>query len=137
MARKALRVLERLEVAHLADRLMTEMSSGEARRMLLGRALIHNPDALVLDEPTTSLDLRLVREFRETMRKLARDGTSIILVTHAIEEVIPEIRRVILLRDGRVFRDGPKKDVLNAANLSELYRMKVRVDEDGGYYHFR
>jgi iron complex transport system ATP-binding protein len=135
--RQTWRVLERLEVTHLADRLMTQMSSGEARRMLLGRALIHNPDALVLDEPTTSLDLRLVREFRETMRKLARGGTSIILVTHAIEEVIPEIRRVILLRDGRVFRDGPKKDVLNAANLSELYRMKVRVDEEGGYYHVR
>lgn len=137
MERKAWRVLERLEVAPLADRLMTEMSSGEARRMLLGRALIHDPDALILDEPTTSLDLRLVREFRETLRKLARGGTSIILVTHAIEEVIPEIRRVILLRDGRVFKDGPKRQVLTAENLSELYRMKVRVDEEDGYYHVR
>ena len=105
--------------------------------MLLGRALIHDPDALVLDEPTTSLDLRLVREFREILRKLARGGTSIILVTHAIEEVIPEIKRVILLRDGRVFKDGPKKDVLTAGNLSELYRMKVRLDEENGYYHVR
>jgi len=137
MERRAWRVLERLEASALADRLMTEMSSGEARRMLLGRALIHDPDALVLDEPTTSLDLRLVREFRDTLRKLARGGTSIILVTHAIEEVIPEIRRVILLRDGRVFRDGPKKDVLTAANLSELYRMPVRLDEEDGYYHVR
>ena len=137
MERKAWRVLERLEVAPLADRLMTEMSSGEARRMLLGRALIHDPDALVLDEPTTSLDLRLVREFRDSMRKLARGGTSIILVTHAIEEVIPEIHRVILLRQGRVFRDGPKEEVLTAANLSDLYRMPVRVDEEHGYYHVR
>src|SRR6185295_19193922 len=137
MERKAWRVLERLEVAPLADRLMTEMSSGEARRMLLGRALIHDPDALILDEPTTSLDLRLVREFRETLRKLARGGTSIILVTHAIEEVIPEIRRVILLRDGRVFKDGPKKEVLTSANLSELYRMPVRLDAENGYYHVR
>jgi iron complex transport system ATP-binding protein len=137
MERKTWKVLERLEVESLADRLMTEMSSGEARRMLLGRALIHDPDALVLDEPTTSLDLRLVREFREILRKLARGGTSIILVTHAIEEVIPEIRRVILLRDGRVFKDGPKKDVLTAENLSELYRMTVRLDEENGYYHVR
>ena len=137
MERKTWQVLERLEVAHLADRLMTEMSSGEARRMLLGRALIHDPDALVLDEPTTSLDLRLVRELREAMRKLARGGTAMILVTHAIEEVIPEIRRVILLREGRVFRDGPKADVLTAENLSELYRMKVRLEEEGGYYHVR
>jgi iron complex transport system ATP-binding protein len=137
MERKAWRVLERLDVAPLADRLMTEMSSGEARRMLLGRALIHDPDALVLDEPTTSLDLRLVREFRDSMRKLARGGTSIILVTHAIEEVIPEIHRVILLRQGRVFRDGPKEEVLNSANLSELYRLPLRVERDDGYYHVR
>jgi iron complex transport system ATP-binding protein len=137
MERKAWRVLERLDVAPLADRLMTEMSSGEARRMLLGRALIHDPDALVLDEPTTSLDLRLVREFRDAMRALARGGTSIILVTHAIEEVIPEIRRVILLRNGRVFRDGPKEEVLSSANLSELYRLPLRVERDGGYYHVR
>jgi iron complex transport system ATP-binding protein len=135
--RKTWQVLEQLEVAHLANRLMTEMSSGEARRMLLGRALIHDPDALILDEPTTSLDLRLVREFRETMRKLARAGTGIILVTHAIEEVIPEIRRVILLRDGRVYQDGAKKDVLTAANFTDLYRMKLRLEEEGGYYHVR
>lgn len=135
--RKTWQVLERLEVAHLANRLMTEMSSGEARRMLLGRALIHDPDALILDEPTTSLDLRLVREFRETMRKLARGGTGIILVTHAIEEVIPEIRRVILLQNGRVFQDGATEDVLTAANFSELYRMKLRVEKDDGYYHVR
>jgi iron complex transport system ATP-binding protein len=137
MAQNAWRVLEHLEVDHLADRLMTEMSSGEARRMLLGRALIHDPDALVLDEPTTSLDLRLVREFRDTMRKLARHGTAIILVTHTIEEVIPEIGRVILLRDGQVFKDGPKKEILTAENLSELYRMKVRLDEENGFYHVR
>ena len=137
MEQQTWKVLERLEVESLANRLMTEMSSGEARRMLLGRALIHDPDALVLDEPTTSLDLRLVREFREIMRKLARGGTSIILVTHTIEEVIPEIHRVILLRDGRVFKDGPKKDVLTSENLSELYRMKVRVDEENGYFHVR
>lgn len=137
MERKAWRVLERLEVAGLAGRLMTEMSSGEARRMLLGRALIHDPDALVLDEPTTSLDLRLVREFRDALRKLARGGTSIILVTHALEEVIPEIRRVILLRDGRVFRDGPKGEVLTAENLSELYRMTLRLELENGYYHVR
>lgn len=137
MERRAWRVLRRLDVEHLADRLMTEMSSGEARRMLLGRALIHDPDALVLDEPTTSLDLRLVRELRETMRKLARGGTALILVTHAVEEVIPEIRRVILLRDGRVFKDGPTADVLTSENLSELYRMKVRLERDGGFYHVR
>jgi len=137
MARKTWKVLERLEVVPLADRLMTAMSAGEARRMLIGRALIHDPDALVLDEPTTSLDLRSAREFRGTIRKLVRAGTTLLLVTHTFEEVIPEITRVILLRDGRVFRDGPKKEVLTRENLSELYRMPVRVDLDEGTYHVR
>ncbi len=137
MERKAWRVLERLEVAPLADRLMTAMSAGEARRMLIGRALIHDPDALVLDEPTTSLDLRAAREFRATIRKLVRGGTSLVLVTHALEEVIPEVTRVILLREGRVFKDGPKKSVLTEANLSALYRMPVRLDVEGGLFHVR
>lgn len=137
MEAKAWRVLERLEVDHLADRLMTAMSAGEARRMLIGRALIHDPDALVLDEPTTSLDLRASREFRETLRKLVRSGTSLVLVTHALEELIPEVTRVILLREGRVFKDGPKKDVLTGENLSELYRMPVRLDVEDGHYHVR
>ena len=105
--------------------------------MLIGRALIHDPDALVLDEPTTSLDLRAAREFRATIRKLVRAGTGLLLVTHTFEEVIPEITRVILLREGRVFRDGPKKEVLTEANLSALYGMPVRVDLEGGTYHVR
>lgn len=137
MEKKAWAVLERLEIAPLADRLMTAMSTGEARRMLIGRALIHDPEALVLDEPTNSLDLRALREFRTTLRKLVRAGTSLILVTHALEEVIPEVSRVILLREGRVFKDGPKKEILSAANLSELYRMPVRLDLEDGYYHVR
>jgi iron complex transport system ATP-binding protein len=132
MERKAWKVLGTLGVEDLAGRLMTEMSSGEARRMLLGRALIHDPEALVLDEPTTSLDLRAQREFRELMRRLARGGTNLVLVTHTLEEVIPEISRVILLRRGRVFRDGPLREVLTSDTLSELYGMKVRVAlEDG------
>jgi iron complex transport system ATP-binding protein len=132
MERKAWKVLGTLGVEDLAGRLMTEMSSGEARRMLLGRALIHDPEALVLDEPTTSLDLRAQREFRELMRRLARGGTNLVLVTHTLEEVIPEISRVILLRRGRVFRDGPVREVLTSDTLSELYGMKVRVGlEDG------
>jgi iron complex transport system ATP-binding protein len=137
MERKAWSVLEKLEVAPLASRLMTAMSAGEARRMLIGRALIHSPEALVLDEPTTSLDLRAAREFRAIIRKLVQAGTSLVLVTHTFEEVIPEVTRVILLRDGRVFRDGPKKEILTPDVLSELYRMPVRVELDNHTYHVR
>jgi iron complex transport system ATP-binding protein len=134
MEKKAVAILERLEAFALADRPMTEMSTGEARRMLIGRALVHGADTLVLDEPTNSLDLRAVREFRDTLQKLARSGTSVILVTHHLEDLFPEIRRTVLLREGKVFRDGATVDVLTTPNLTELFRMPVRVERKDGYY---
>jgi iron complex transport system ATP-binding protein len=134
MEKKAVAILERLEAFALADRPMTEMSTGEARRMLIGRALVHGADTLVLDEPTNSLDLRAVREFRDTLQKLSRSGTSVILVTHHLEDLFPEIRRTVLLREGKVFRDGATVDVLTTPNLTELFRMPVRVERKDGYY---
>ena len=91
MERKTRQVLELLEIAHLADRNTDEISSGEARRILIARALVHDPQALVLDEPTTSLDLHATHELREILRKLARSGISILMVTHHLPDVIPEI----------------------------------------------
>ena len=108
MEKKAGEVLDLLEVPHLADRWMDEVSSGEARRILIGRALVHDPQALVLDEPTTSLDLRATWEVHEILRKLARSGITIIMVTHHLPDLIPEIGRAILLKQGRVFHDGPR-----------------------------
>ena len=128
-------VIELLEVTHLADRWMDELSSGEARRFLIARALVHDPKALVLDEPTTSLDIRAQVEVRDTLRKIAGAGTGIILVTHHIYEIIPEIERVILLKEGKVARDGPKAEVLDSAVLSELFGLAVEVVERNGYYH--
>src|SRR5271157_1037748 len=108
MERKAREVMELLEISHLAERDTNEMSSGEARRILIARALVHDPQALILDEPTSSLDLHATHELRETLRKLARNGISIIMVTHHLPDIIPEIERVVLIRDGRLYRDGPK-----------------------------
>ena len=98
MRRRAADALERMGVAHLAKRWMDELSSGEARRVLLARALVTSPRALVLDEPTTGLDLVARHSFMERVRQIARDGTTLILITHHIEEIVPEIERVILLR---------------------------------------
>ena len=91
MERKAREVMALLEIAHLAGRNTNEMSSGEARRILIARALVHDPQALVLDEPTSSLDLHATYELREILRKLARNGISIIMVTHHLPDIIPEI----------------------------------------------
>ena len=135
MERKTRDVIDLLEMAHLADRPTNEMSSGEARRILIGRALVHDPQALVLDEPTTSLDLRATYELRDILRKLTRRGISLLMVTHHLPDIVPEIRRVVLMRDGRVHRDGSKEEVLTAKPLAELFGIPVEVLERDGYYH--
>lgn len=135
MEAKTREVMELLEIAHLADRNTNEMSSGEARRILIGRALVHAPQALILDEPTSSLDLRATHELREILRKLAAAGISVIMVTHHLPDIIPEIDRVILIGGGRVRCDGPKHRVLQSANLESLFGIPVEVIERGGYYH--
>lgn len=128
-------ILALLEIPHLAKRAMTEMSSGEARRVLLARALVHDPRALILDEPTNSLDVFAQHELREIMRKLARTGIGIILVTHHLADIIPEIDRVILMRAGRIVADGRKSDVLTAVALGELFGLAVDMSRRDGYYH--
>jgi iron complex transport system ATP-binding protein len=136
MEEKTDRILEFLEISHLQDRLMTELSSGEARRFLIARALVHSPKALMLDEPTVSLDLHSLHLFRQTLRKIARSGTGIILVSHNLPDIIPEISRVILMKDGRFWKDGPKEEVLTDTNITELFSVPgISVKEEGGYYY--
>jgi iron complex transport system ATP-binding protein len=127
--------IERLEVGHLANRWLDELSSGEARRLLIARALIHEPSTLLLDEPTTSLDLPALREVRTHLRSLATSGVGLILVTHHLDDIIPEIERVVLLREGAVLCDGPKAEVLRSDRLSAAFRVPVEVIERDGFYH--
>ncbi len=133
--RRASDALDRLGVLHLAERPMEEMSSGEAQRILIARALVHEPKALVFDEPTNSLDVLAQHELRETMRELARSGVGIVLVTHHVTDIIPEIERVVLMREGRIMADGPKEEVLCADKLSELFGMAVEISHHNGHYH--
>jgi iron complex transport system ATP-binding protein len=135
MIEKADELLEHLEVPHLADRYLTEMSSGEHRRIMIGRALVHEPRALLLDEPSTSLDLFAQHELRAILRKLAQSGTGLLLVTHHLSDLIPEIDRVILMKEGRIFADGPKTAMLREDQLAELFGLPVTLEKRDGYYH--
>jgi iron complex transport system ATP-binding protein len=134
MRTRAAEALATAGAAHLASRTLDHMSSGEARRVLLARVLVTSPRALVLDEPTTGLDLAGRHEFMELVRAIARQGRTLILITHHIEEIIPEIERVILLRNGRIVADGPKQEVLTSARVSELFGLSIAVVEAAGYY---
>jgi len=137
MEQKAREALQFFDVNHLADKPLTEMSSGEVRRAVFARALVHSPKALLLDEPSNSLDIRAQHEVREAMRKLAQSGVSILLVTHHLPDVIPEIGRVIALKDGSIFFDGPKEEALTGARMSQLFDHPVEVDTAFGMYSFR
>jgi iron complex transport system ATP-binding protein len=127
--------LERLGIAHLAERPVAQMSSGEAKRTLIARALVHEPQTLLFDEPSNALDIGAQLQLRETMRELAQSRLGILLVTHHVPEILPEIERVVLLREGRILADGPKAAILTEENLSKLFRAKVRLGQHDGYFH--
>jgi iron complex transport system ATP-binding protein len=111
------------------------MSSGEARRVLIARALVHKPGALLFDEPCNSLDLSAQQSVRQTMRALASSGTAIILVTHELADIVPEIGRVVLMDRGRVVADGRKEDILNVERLAALFGVGVELTRRDGHYH--
>jgi iron complex transport system ATP-binding protein len=127
--------LAALKIEHLAERPVCEMSSGEARRVLIARALVHNPGALLFDEPCNSLDLSAQQSLRQTMRSLANSGTAIILVTHELADIVPEIGRVVLMDRGRVVADGPKEEVLRVERLAALFGVNVQMERRDGHYH--
>ncbi len=127
--------LEQLQVPHLADRPVVAMSSGEAKRVLIARALVHKPRALLFDEPSNSLDLFARHSLRETMSLLANSGIGIVLVTHDLSDIIPEIERVVLMSRGRIVADGRKEEILQGRRLAALFGMKVEIARKDGYYH--
>jgi len=138
MESKAREALKFFDVDHLADHPLTEMSGGEVRRAVFARALVHDPKALLLDEPSNSLDIRAQHEVREAMRKLAQSGVSILLVTHHLPDIIPEMTRVIALKNGSIFRDGAKDDLLTGETMTELFDHEVAIDHSpSGVYTFR
>jgi iron complex transport system ATP-binding protein len=135
MRARAREALERIEASHLAEQLVGTMSAGEKRRILIARALVHRPRQLLLDEPSNALDLAAQRELRETLRGLAREGTGLVMVTHHLGDILPEIERIILMRDGRIVGDGPREELLTESRLSELFHAPVRIGHDAEWLH--
>jgi iron complex transport system ATP-binding protein len=135
MLERADRAMELLEVSHLGERFTEEMSSGEARRVLLARALVHDPRALLLDEPSIALDLSAQHELRLMLRKLAQSGIGIVMVTHHLSDLIPEMDRVVLMNRGAVIADGPTHEVLAEEKLTALFGRPLELLERDGYYN--
>ncbi len=131
---KAHRTARTLGVAGLEGKLFAAMSTGEQRRFLLARALINDPDTLVLDEPTSGLDLPATFQYLDTVRRLIQEGRTVLLVTHHIHEIPPEVGRVILLKAGRIMEQGPKQQVLSGESLSRLFDIPVKLVCENDFY---
>ncbi|MGA9129222.1 MAG: ABC transporter ATP-binding protein [Terracidiphilus sp.] len=135
MRARAVESLGRMKALHLSERVVGEMSAGEKRRILIARALVHRPRQLLLDEPSNALDLAAQRELRESLRRLAQEGTGLVLVTHHLGDILPEIERVILMRAGSIIADGPREELLTEARLSDLFHAPVRIGRDEEWLH--
>jgi iron complex transport system ATP-binding protein len=135
MRERAREALHLMMAEHLAAKLVGEMSAGEQRRIMIARALVHQPEMLLLDEPSNALDLAAQRELREALRRVARQGVGIVMVTHHLADIIPEIDRVILMREGRIFADGPKRKLITAETLRALFGVEVSLVEREGSWH--
>lgn len=133
---KALEALEFLEISHIKDKKVHAMSTGQLRRCIIGRALIHDPKAFVLDEPTVGLDIKAQNSFLQIIRKLSQKA-SIILVTHHIEEVFPEISHIALMHNKTIFEQGVKKEVLNSSNLSKIFEAKIALGFEAERYYIK
>jgi len=120
-------------VDELALREFGGLSSGERRRFLIARALAPDPEVLVLDEPTTALDFAAATALGATLRGLAREGRTLVWVTHHPGEIPPEVGRVVMLKEGRVFADGPKRELLRDRPLSELFGLPLRARWNRGW----
>ena len=131
---RALEVMEELGMSSFADTPLRKMSTGQQRRCLLGRALVHDPDTLILDEPTAGLDLTASFDYLARIRRQIANGKTIVLVTHQLSEIPPDIERVILLRAGRIIADGAKQEVLTPEELGRAYDTEVRLTRVDGYY---
>lgn len=130
----ARKLMQELGIDALERDLYGHMSTGQQRRCLLARMLIQDPQALILDEPTTGLDLQATIYYLQLIRKLIQRGKTLVLVTHHLHEIPPEIGRVALLKQGQVVADGPKQEMLTSTRLSDLYDVPVRILEENGWY---
>ena len=135
MRTRADEVLHQIDAVPLANKPVGEMSAGQQRRIMIGRALVASSQMLLLDEPSNALDLAAQAELRNLLRRLAQQGTGILLITHHIADIPPEIDRILMMKDGRIIADGPKSELLTATRLSDLFKTEVHLTQRDGFHH--
>jgi iron complex transport system ATP-binding protein len=134
MRARAEEVLELVGGSALREKLVGEMSAGQQRRVMIGRALAGGGEMLLLDEPSNALDLGAQHDLRVMLRELAQRGVAIVLITHHIGDILPEMERVVMMREGKIVADGKKSELLMASRLSELFGREIEVSEREGWW---
>ncbi len=127
-------VMRELGIEAFASRVFGHLSTGEQRRFLLGRALVHDPPVLVLDEPTSGLDLKACFQYLDLVRAQIRKGKTVVLVTHHLHEIPPEIDRVVFLKGGQIQADGLKSALLTDDHFSTLFDRRIVLAQANGWY---
>ena len=141
MRTRANEVLEQINAVSLANKPVGEMSAGQQRRIMIGRALVGSSSTgsdrqmLLLDEPSNALDIAAQQDLRNLLRRLAQQGTGILLITHHVSDIIPEIDRILMMKDGRIVADGPRSELLTAPRLSDLFKTEVHLTQKDGFHH--
>lgn len=135
MLAKASSIIDFLDIAQLKNKNLDTMSSGELKRFLIARALVNSPKVLILDEPSNSLDIVSSIKLYNVMRKIVLAGANIVLVTHMVSDIIPEIKRFILFKDGKIFADGKRKKVFTDEKLSSLFEINIKLNQNNGVYN--
>lgn len=135
MRDRADEILALIDAEPLRDKLVGHMSAGQQRRIMIGRALVASSQMLLLDEPSNALDLAAQQELRNLLRRLAQKGTGILLITHHVSDIIPEIDRILMMKDGQIVADGPRAELLTEQQLSHLFCVDVRLTEKDGFHH--
>ena len=127
-------LLADLKIDSLRTKSYAAMSTGEQRRFLLARALVHDPHTLIFDEPTAGLDIPGIFHYLQTARRLMQSGKTLVVVTHHVHEIPPEVSHLVMMKDGEVFKTGEKSDLLNDETISELFDVSLKVVETDGYF---
>ncbi|MEK4651319.1 MULTISPECIES: ABC transporter ATP-binding protein [Niallia] len=124
---RAIEIMEKLGSLDYADRPYSSLSQGERQRVLIGRALMVNPELIILDEPATGLDFLAREQLLDTISSLVSENSSIIYVTHHVEEILPVFSHTFLLKKGGEFISGYTKEVLTSKNMSSFFSLPVEV----------
>ena len=122
------------ELSNIIHNEFQALSDGQKRRGLLARALVYEPDILVLDEPFSNLDIKSNIILNQNLYKLIKQSVNIIYVTHSIESILSKTNRVLLIKEGKIIDDGSPYDLINTKTLSDLFNISIRVIEQEGYW---